>query len=367
MSSISYQKSGVDVDEASRSVSRIRELVSKTFQFHKTVGRVLLDMGYFANVIDLGKGQGLAISTDGVGTKILIAGAMDKYDTIGIDCVAMNVNDLLCVGATPLSLVDYIAVETAEADFITELAKGLYEGAVRANVSIPAGEIAQVGELIRTDHQGKAFDLVATCVGVVPLDRILLGQYIQPNDTVVGLRSSGLHSNGYTLARRVLLHDQQLSLEQPAGELNRTLGEELLEPTLIYVKPALEMLEQELTIKALIHITGDGLLNLTRVDSDTGYIIDSMPETQPIFSLIQQSGNITDEEMYTVFNMGIGFCVIVDPKDADKVIEISKQYNFDACAIGHTVADPEKKVVIPQKNLVGKESRFTRRGYTNPL
>ena len=358
MDSFSYQKSGVDTVEASRSVVRIGELVRKTFAFHAGVGRVLLDIGYFANVIDLGQGIGLAISTDGVGTKILIAQALDKYDTVGIDCVAMNANDLLCVGARPLALVDYIAVETANADFIGELMKGLYEGAVQAQVSIPGGEIAQVKELIHGSRSGRAFDLVATCVGVVPVDRILIGCAIQPGDLVVGIKSSGLHSNGYTLARRALLQEKKYSLAQSFGELGRSLGEELLEPTLIYVKPAMAMLDAGLDVKAMIHITGDGLLNLARVDSPTGFLIDALPEPPPIFSLIQSAGDVAAAEMYTVFNMGIGFCIIVNPRDADRVMQIAAEQGFASTVIGKTTHDPEKKVLLPQKRLVGKDATF---------
>ncbi len=353
-----YKQSGVDAEAASRSVKDISYYIKETFALRPALGKAVLDIGYFANVIDLGNNYGLAISTDGVGTKILIAQEMNKYDTVGIDCVAMNANDVLCVGAEPLSLVDYIAVEVADSAFISELFKGFYEGALQANITIPAGEIAQVKEMIHGTREGKGFDLVGTCVGTVSLDKILTGWNVQPDDIVVGMRSSGLHSNGFTLARRVLLSQNQFYLHEPAGKLKRPLGEELLEPTVIYVKPVMEMLNQKLKIKALVHITGDGFLNLSRVDAPVGFHLDNLPAPQPIFELIQESGGISDEEMYYVFNMGIGFCVILEPEDAEKAVEISEKHNISASIIGKTVDDPEKKVILPQQSLVGEEGRF---------
>lgn len=361
MGTDSYRRTGVNTIEASKSVARIGGMLRKTFEYRGAgMGRVLLDLGYYANVIDLGNNTGLAISTDGVGTKILVAQAMDKYDTVGIDCVAMNVNDLLCVGATPLSLVDYIAVETADSEFIAELVKGLCAGAEQANISIPAGEIAQVRELIHGGRAGKSFDLVATCVGTVPADRILVGRDIRPGDAVVGLWSSGIHSNGYTLARRVLLEQKRLPLDQPAGGLNRPLGEELLEPTLIYVKPVVEMFEKTLDIKALLHITGDGLLNLIRVDAPAGFIIEELPATPPIFQLIQEAGGVSDEEMFTVFNMGVGFCLVVDPAEADAALEIARRHGFEGAVIGKTVHDPARTVTVAPKNLIGRDGAFAK-------
>jgi phosphoribosylformylglycinamidine cyclo-ligase len=354
----SYKQSGVDAEAASRTVKDISYYIRKTFELRPMLGKTVLDIGYFANVIDLGNNLGLAISTDGVGTKILIAQAMEKYDTVGIDCVAMNVNDVLCVGAEPLSLVDYIAVEIADPAFITELIKGFYAGAVQANITIPGGEIAQVKELIHGSRDGKAFDLVGTCVGTVPLNRVLTGRDVRPGDVVVGMRSSGVHSNGFTLARRVLLQNNSFSLHEPAGKLERPLGEELLEPTMIYVKPVIEMLNQKLDIKALAHITGDGLMNLARVDAEIGFCIDQLPPPQPIFDLIQTAGDIADQEMYYVFNMGIGFCIVLDAADADKAIEISQKYNIPASIIGQATEDAQKKVVLPQKTLIGVDGRF---------
>jgi phosphoribosylformylglycinamidine cyclo-ligase len=312
-----YRAAGVDSRKEEVGLDRLREWVEKTFAFHRP-GSVKLPLGYFANVIDLGNGTGLAISTDGVGTKILVAEMLQKFDTIGIDCVAMNVNDILCVGAEPIAMVDYLAIESPEPRFLEELAKGLYRGAQLARISIPGGEMAQVKEMIRGVRSGYAFDIAGTAVGIVHPERIIVGEHLQEGDVVVGLASSGIHSNGLTLARRVFFEQLKWSPERYIPELSRTIGDELLEPTRIYVSEVMAMLRAGLRIKSLAHITSDGYLNLTRVNADVGFVLDTIPDPPPIFDLIKACGNITDEEMFHVYNMGIGFCVVVPPDDVPK-------------------------------------------------
>jgi phosphoribosylformylglycinamidine cyclo-ligase len=330
--------------------------VTKTFGFNPA--KPLLPLGYYANILPLTAELGLAISTDGVGTKILVAQEMGRYDTVGIDCVAMNANDVICVGARPISMVDYIAVQKAEPAFLGELAKGLCAGAEQAGINIPAGEIAQVRELIHGSRDGYAFDLVGTCVGTVRLDRILIGQAVRPGDAVVGIASSGVHSNGFTLARTVLTGKAGLAYRDHIAELGTTLGEALLTPTLIYVKETLAMLDAGLAVKAFIHITGDGFLNLTRVEAPVGFIVDQLLPVPPIFDLIQRSGAVPDAEMFRVYNMGVGFCVVVDPNDAPRVVEIAAAHGKAAAVIGHTVDDPQRRVWIPQRGLVGRDDTF---------
>jgi phosphoribosylformylglycinamidine cyclo-ligase len=299
---LTYQQAGVDSAQASAGLQGLLHWVRQTHAFRRDTGAVRLPIGYYANVIDIGHGTGLAISTDGVGSKLLVAQLMDKYDTVGIDCVAMNANDILCVGARPLSMVDYLAVQAPHARLLEELGKGLYEGAKQANITIAGGELAQIGEMISGVREGYGFDLAATCLGTVPLDRIIVGQDIQPGDVLIGLASSGIHSNGLTLARRVLLMSEGLPIDRDLPELGRTLGEELLTPTRIYVREISAMLDAELPIKALLHITGDGLLNLRRVQAEMGFMIEYLPEPQPIFGLIQERGRVSEAEMYQVFN-----------------------------------------------------------------
>ena len=354
---LTYDDVGVVV--AGRDESGLGELgqwVAKTFALNPI--RPALPLGYFANVLPLTAELGLAISTDGVGTKILVAQEVAKYDTIGIDCVAMNANDVICVGARPISMVDYIAVQRADREFLGEIAKGLYEGARQAGITIPGGEIAQVQEMIRGAREGYGFDLVGTCVGTVPLDRIIVGQDVRPGDIVVGLASSGMHSNGFTLARTVLHQRAGLRYADPVPELGKSLGEELLVPTHIYVREVLAMLDAGLAIKALIHVTGDGFLNLTRVQSEVGFVIDRLLPSHAIFALIQRHGDIPDAEMFRVFNMGTGFCVVVDPRDASRVEAIARQHGRTAAAIGYAVDDRERRVWVPQRNLVGKGDVF---------
>jgi phosphoribosylformylglycinamidine cyclo-ligase len=353
-----YDAVGVTAVHEQGSLGELADWVRRTFTLNAV--RPSLPLGYYANVLPVRADLAIAISTDGVGTKLLIAEEMGKLDTVGIDCVAMNANDIVCVGAEPISMVDYIAVEVADRSMLGELGKGLYAGAEAAGISIPGGEIAQVREMIRGVREGSGFDLIGTCIGLVHPERVLIGQDIRPGDVVVGIASSGVHSNGFTLARHVLFQKAGLAVSDHVPELGRSVGEELLEPTYIYVKEAVRMLNAGLAIKAMIHVTGDGFLNLARVAAEVGYVIDALPEAPRIFSLIQERGAIEDAEMYRVFNMGLGFCVVVDPRDADRAVAIAAEHGRRAAVVGYAVADPERKVWIPQKGIVGRGSGFTR-------
>jgi len=353
---LTYDAVGVNTQQEEGSLRELGKWVTKTFHFNDA--SPLLPLGYFANVLTLSRDLALAISTDGVGTKILVAQDLGKYDTVGIDCIAMNVNDILCVGARPISMVDYIAVQQADPDFLGEIGKGLYEGALQAGINIPGGEIAQVREMLHGTRSGYAFDLVGTCVGTVHPDRIIIGQDVRPGDAVVGIASSGIHSNGFTLARRILFEQAKLRVTDHVPELGKTLGEELLVPTNIYVREVMQMLGAGLGIKALIHVTSDGLLNLTRVEAEAGFVIDQLQEPQPIFAVIQSRGHADEAEMYRVYNMGTGFCVVVDPKDAQRVQDIATEHGRRAAVIGYAVPDPQRRVWLPQRNLVGHDNAF---------
>jgi phosphoribosylformylglycinamidine cyclo-ligase len=342
---------GVDIAEADAGLNNIVSRIVGTWPKPGGFGAVQLPIGYFANIIDLG-GIGLAITTDGVGSKAMIADMMRKYDTIGVDCIAMNVNDLLCVGARPVSLVDYIAVEKADAAMLDGIAIGLAEGARQSNISITGGEISQLRDVVR------GFDLVGTAVGTVPLDRILVGRDIAPGDVVIGIPSSGIHSNGMTLTRRVFFEQAGAKIDTHFAELGCTVGEELLRPTIIYVPEILEVLSEVSSVKALMHMTGDGLLNLPRIDAPIGFVIDELPEPPPLFPLIEKLGGISRAEMFEVYNMGIGFCVVAAASDADRVLAILKGHGRNAAVIGHAVADPSKSVQLPREKLVGTGKRF---------
>jgi phosphoribosylformylglycinamidine cyclo-ligase len=347
-----YKEAGIDTAEADAGLDRLVRRIQETWPQHG-VGRVLLPIGYFANVIAMTDDVGLALCTDGVGSKTIIADRMRKYDTIGIDCVAMNVNDMICVGAKPLSLVDYIAIAHADAAMLDAISIGLREGARMANISISGGEIAQLKDIV------KGFDLVGMAAGRVDLDKVLCGKGVAEGDIVIGVRSSGVHSNGLSLARKAFFEDHEFTIDHRFDDLDVTLGEELLCPTDIYVREAMEILQSVKGVKALINITGDGLLNLARVHADVGFEIDNLIEPQPIFALIQYYADVPDNEMFETFNMGVGFCYIVDPAGADQTMAILNNHGRHAQRIGHAVADREKLVRVAERGLVGSHKTFT--------
>ena len=350
-----YKEAGVDIAEADAGLRNIVRRLTATWPPggpQAGVGAVQLPIGYFANVIDIGGGMGLALSTDGVGSKMIVAEMMGRYDTIGIDCVAMNVNDLLCVGARPLSMVDYIAAERVDAAVLDQIAIGLAEGARQAGISISGGEIAQLPDIVR------GLDLCGTAVGTVPLDRILVGRDIVPGDRVIGIASNGVHSNGFSLVRRALFKEAGLSVHDVFPELGCGLGVELLRPTRIYVAEILDLIAGIGALKALIHITGDGLLNLSRVAAEVGFVLDALPPPPPIFDLIERYAGIGRAEMFEVFNMGIGFCAIVGEPDTAAALALLAGHGSDARVIGRAVADPAKSVRLSQYGLVGRGKCF---------
>src|SRR3954452_14619087 len=281
MADSAYARAGVDTSRADSAISGLVDVL-RTIDTGKP-SRSVLRSGHYAAVIEL-NGVGLALSTDGVGSKVIVAEQLGRYDTVGIDCVAMNVNDLVCVGAEPIALLDYIAVEDADPEVLRQIAVGLKEGAEQAGVEIPGGELAQLPELIRGHPSPYGFDLVGACFGTVALDSIVTGSKIDRGDVVIGLPSSGVHSNGLTLARRALP-----DLDEAPPELGgRTVGETLLEPTVIYVRAVMDLLRSEIDVRGLAHITSGGLGNLLRLEADVGYRIDSPLPTLPVFDLIAE-------------------------------------------------------------------------------
>jgi phosphoribosylformylglycinamidine cyclo-ligase len=348
-----YTEAGVDSDEADAGLRSLTKRIVETWPGPHDNGAVKLDIGYFANVIDIG-GQGIAISTDGIGSKAMIATMLGKYDTVGIDCVAMNVNDVICVGAKPVSMVDYIAINKVEARILDEISIGLCKGAKIAQISISGGETAQLKDMV------KGFDLAGTAIGQVALDKILVGQNIQEGDVIIGVESNGVHSNGLTLARHAFFEKNNYRLSHRFEELTGDLGTELLRPTHIYVQEAMELLRQVPAAKAFAHITSDGLLNLTRVQAHVSYVIDALPPVPPIFSIIQRLADVDEAEMFFVYNMGIGFCAVVSPADADKAVAILGSKGKRAHRIGYAVADPSRKVTLVKQKLVGQDKRFMR-------
>lgn len=355
-----YRVAGVDA----RAVPNALESLFSSIRSTWPDGNVPIDLGHFASVVNVDD-VGIAITTDGVGTKTIIAQLMDRFDTIGIDCVAMNVNDVICVGARPVSMVDYLAVQRTDPKIMSEIGRGLADGAKEAGISIVGGETALLPEVIRGEAEGTGLDLAATCIGKVGMRDIITGRDIRPGDAIVALCSSGIHSNGFTLARNVFgltpdrsWGEKSETLHTNYPELGTTLGEELLKPTRIYVREVLRMLDRGLAIKGLAHITGDGLLNLPRLDADVGYVIETLPETPPIFELIRAAGRqeVPYAEMFEVFNMGMGFCVVVAERDVQAVIEAAAESECPAMRIGRTVDDPDRSVTIEPFGLRGRRS-----------
>jgi phosphoribosylformylglycinamidine cyclo-ligase len=348
-----YEQAGVRGQEEALS-SVVRHL-GPTLGFPDGV-ETLTTFGQYASVLKVTDELAIAISTDGVGSKTIIASALDRYDTIGYDCVAMNVNDVICVGARPFAMVDYLGVHTLDPRRADEILRGLGGAAKEAGISIPGGELAQLPEVIGSDGSSpgdeKAFDLVGTCIGTVHPDRVVLGRDIEPGDAIVGIASSGIHSNGLTLARRVLLERAGLRLDERIDSLGRTLGEELLEPTEIYVRAATALWDAGIVTKGLVHITSDGFANLCRLDAPVGYDISSLPDVPAIFTLIQDRGGIAPEEMFRVFNMGVGFVTIVAPEGADATVETLRTAGYVASRLGSVTGD-EGRVALGPVGLIG--------------
>src|SRR3954470_23359778 len=322
-----YAKAGVDQGAADAAVAGLV----------RALGAIKLDRpslqvplpGHYASVIEIGDNLGVALSTDGVGTKLLVAEELGRFDTVGIDCVAMNVNDVICVGAEPLAMLDYLAVERADPEVCAAIGRGLARGAELAGIEIPGGELAQLGELVR------GFDLAGACFGLLQLEDLVDGSGIEPGDAVIGLPSSGLHSNGYTLARRAL---EEIPLDD--DRLGRGLADVLLEPTEVYVKPVLELLRSEVAVRGLAHITSGGLGNLLRLRAEVGYEIDDPLDVPPVSQLIAERGSVAEEEMYEVFNMGCGFCCVVAARDEERAVELLQRHYAQAKRIGWATAGP---------------------------
>ena len=347
---MTYRDAGVDIDAADEFLGRIKGMVRKTL-----TPRVIDKPGGFAGLFSLDFDQKLfarryrkptlVACTDGVGTKLKVAFAMRKYDTVGIDLVAMSVNDLIVQGAEPLFFLDYIATGKVSKGALVEVMKGITEGCLQAGCALLGGETAEMPGFYADDE----FDLAGFAVGVVPRSKIIDGSRVRPGDVVIGIHSSGLHSNGYSLARKVLFDKGGLAYDKHFDELGCTIGEAVLRPTLIYTK-VMERVWSEYkvkhVIKAIAHITGGGLVdNIPRVvPKNVDIVIDRESwEVPPLFEIIRRIGEVEPREMYRVFNMGIGMTLIVPPYYADAIVRRIGQvrlgnYRFRAGVIGEVVA-----------------------------
>lgn len=334
---LTYKDAGVDVQRIKKSQTSIGRIISST---HKGQ-RVKSGFGHYAGLVEIHGGKLLATHTDGVGTKVIIANLLKKYDTIGIDCVAMNVNDIICIGAKPVSFVDYIAANQNNEAIFVQIAKGLASGAKKADVPIVGGETAIMPDLFL--EKKFAFDLAGMVAGLVEKNKTILGNKVMPGDKIIGIQSTGIHSNGYSLARKALL--RKYSVKDSVRGLGR-IGDALLTPTEIYVRPVLEIVSK-CQVHGLANITGGAFTKLLRLKA-TGFWLDSMPEPPKIMQLIEDAG-VKQDEMYKTFNMGVGFCVIA-PKDySDRVISICKKHGMKSWEIGSITN--KKGVFVNSKKL----------------
>lgn len=306
---LTYAKAGVDIDKENTAIAALaKQLTYK----RKGIGAPLTNIGHYAGLVDFGE-YALALTTDGVGSKVLIANEMKRWNTVGIDCIAMNVNDLLAMGIEPVSFVDYIAIEEPNNDIMRQIGEGLAKGAEISRMTIVGGETATLPDIV------KGFDLAGTSLGIVKKEKIITGERIEIRDAVVGIPSSGVHSNGYSLVRKIIKRSGYSYHDPFPYNKDTTIGDELLIPTRIYM----EILDAagKFDIHGLAHITGSGLMKLHRV-TKYGFDIHDPIKPQLIFKFLQEEGEVTDLEMYKTFNMGMGFVVVVSQGEADEAAEM---------------------------------------------
>ena len=338
----SYKAAGVDITAGYQAVELMKKHIARTV----TAG-AMSDIGGFGGLFEMdltGMSKPVLVSgTDGVGTKLKLAFLMDKHDTVGIDCVAMCVNDIICCGAKPLFFLDYIAVGKNFPEKVAAIVSGVAEGCVQSGAALIGGETAEMPGFYPVDE----YDLAGFAVGVVDKDKILDNKTMEAGDVVIALPSSGVHSNGFSLVRRVLDVEHE-DIKTPLAELGgKSIGETLLAPTKIYVKPMLALFE-EVKVKAVSHITGGGFYeNIPRsIPKGFGAKIDkSALRIPPIFDMIAKKGNIPERDMFNTFNMGVGMSVVVAKADAEKAIEILKAHGEDAYIMGEIIASEEGVVI----------------------
>ena len=328
---MTYAKAGVDVSQVRKSHESLAKRLESTFKTREgKVGHPVFPIGHYAGLVDLNDGRVLSLHTDSVGTKVIIAQLMRKYDTIGIDCVAMCANDLICTGSEPIGFLDYLAMAKHDPRIVNEIAIGLVNGANQAGMAIVGGETAIVPDLLSV---GTGLDIVGMAVGICNKKDLILGDKIRKGDALVGVASSGIHSNGLTLARKTLLG--KYGLKENVPELGRSIGEELLEPTRIYVKPVLDA-TRKLEVHGLAHITGGAFAKLDRImgQAKLGASIEKLPPSQGIFRIIQRKGRISDREMYRTFNIGIGFVLVCPESEVESVVRIFRRHGHKAHRLG---------------------------------
>jgi phosphoribosylformylglycinamidine cyclo-ligase len=344
-----YKDVGIDVKKIKKIQNQIGKSIEQTYQY-LDFGKVISGFGHYAGLIEIGENI-MTMHTDGVGTKVLIAQLMEKYDTIGIDCVAMNVNDIICVGSKPLVYLSYVALQKTNDFLLKELTKGLVKGAKLSNIAIVGGETAILPDIITGKKDGYNFDLAGMIFGIINnKKKIILGNRIKSGDIILGIHSTGLHSNGYSLARKVLL-EKYLINDKP-NYLDTKLGNELLKPTAIYSTTVLKLIDHFGTsvIHGLAHITGGAFTKLNRLNSGVDYILDDLPQIKGIFKQIMIDGKISLVEMYKTFNMGIGFCIVISKNEVEEIVDVINKDNMQCQVIGKIKAKGNGNVFIKKGN-----------------
>ncbi|MFX1255476.1 MAG: phosphoribosylformylglycinamidine cyclo-ligase [Promethearchaeota archaeon] len=330
---LTYAKAGVDLDQEKIALKNLWQQIQTTFRFNPHYPPVDIE-GHYAGLVDIGlSDKYLATTVDGVGTKVLIAEMMEKYDTVGIDCIAMNVNDLICVGAEPFLFVDYLAIERMIPSLVEEIVKGLVEGARQSRVAIIGGETATMPQVIKGYKLDRGFDLAGMALGMVNKENIITGKKIKSGDKIIGIASTGIHSNGFSLARKVFFEKAALTVDSEIDGF--VVGSTLLEPTAIYVPEILELITK-VEVHGLANITGGSFSKLLRLNRSgkIGFELKSLPDPPQIFKTIQRLGNVPLDDMYRTFNMGVGFCVVVPAELEEEAIKIIKQHKREATTIG---------------------------------
>ncbi len=358
----SYADAGVDEQREQDVFARaMRPWLARTVARSSMVTSITgLASGYFATLLQLQSGPPIALTTDGVGTKILLAREANRWEPIGIDCVANNVNDLICVGAVPLALLDYVATDRIDEGVLEEIARGLYLGADLAGIAIPGGEIAQIGAMLADAAGGRPMlDLVGTAIGALPPGRDPVdGSAVRSGDVIIGLPSSGLHSNGYSLARHALFDVAGMTLADRVPGTARHLDDALLQPTRVYVAAVQALWAAGVEPRGLVNISGGGLLNLARLAADVSYELDALPPPPPVFGLIAEAGRVPAATMYATFNMGIGFCIIVAATRQQAAMTALKSVGEEPVRVGWVSGRKGRLVSIPSAGLRGHGDSF---------
>ncbi len=331
---LTYAKAGVDIREEADTVEA---LVGALTTGREGAVQPLELPGHFAGGVRLGD-TALILCTDGVGSKVQVARALSRYDTIGVDCMAMNVNDAVCVGAEPVAFVDYLAVDAHEEGFAQAIGEGLARGAREANVAIVGGETATLPGVV------DGFDIAGTCLATCPVEELVTGEEVAEGDVIIGLPSDGIHSNGLTLARTAV-DEAGLGYTDSVPELDAPIGEALLTPTRIYVREALAV-AGAVDVHGFVHVTGGGVHNFPRLREDVAYVLDGFPDPPSVFEAIQRLGDVPTRELYETFNMGVGFAIVVDADDADAALAALPD---DAFRLG--TIEPGRGVELPKQGL----------------